>query len=136
MRKLFIAALLGSSASITSVQAQEVEQGWFADLLAGPNWIQTETHRNALDDEVLRIRNSIGLTTAGQVGYDFGPFRLGTEIGYQTASNGRTVSFPALEAGLVTPSGVPQGEIGNRPGTRSALSYMLNGTLDLSLIHI
>ena len=124
MRKLFIAALLTSSASISAVQAQDNDKGWFAEFLVGPNFIQSETHRDAFDGDVLRLENSVGITAVPQIGYDFGPFRLGAEVGYQRGSINDATNFGDFGAS------VPVDRLGSIPGSRSAWSYMLNGTLD------
>lgn len=124
MRKLFIAALLGGSASISTVHAQDSDKGWFAEFLVGPNFIQAETHRDALDNDVLRLDTSTGITAAPQIGYDFGPFRLGAEVGYQRGSINDATNFGDFGGS------VPVDRLGSIPGSRSAWSYMLNGTLD------
>ncbi|MCH3755989.1 P44/Msp2 family outer membrane protein, partial [Campylobacter coli] len=77
------------------------------------------------------VNHNYGYDVDGVVGYDFGGFRVETEVGYRRAtvdSYRSTLTTPTYTAAGLGNS--PAGQYDYAGGSTSALSFMLNGLLD------
>ena len=130
MRKLAITLALASTALATPALARD--NSWYVGLEGGAMIVE-DIHFdvNGVSD-VGKIDHHYGWDVDGNIGYDFGGFRIETEVGYRQAvvdTFSSNIGFPAYTPNgqlFVTNPGI-QARAG---GKTSALSFMLNGLLD------
>jgi OmpA-OmpF porin, OOP family len=127
MRTLCVAAILATSA--LSAPAIAKDKYWYGSLQGGPSLFQNQDHRVVTagvpaTSIAVTTNAKTGFNVAGELGYDFGMFRTGFELGYQRAGLGDVNNFAGIAA--VGTNGLNTGNAGNL----SALSFMLNGLFD------
>jgi OmpA-OmpF porin, OOP family len=127
MRTLCVAAILASSA--LSAPAFAKDDFWYVSLQGGPSLFENQNHRVVTDGvpgatAAVTTNSKTGFNVAGELGYDFGLFRSGFELGYQRAGLGdvnNIVGIPAVGVGGVN---------NLTTGNANVLSFMLNGLFD------
>ena len=84
MRKLVLGLALATTAMATPAFARSGQ--WYVEGEAGPAILETETKTSGVgQDGTLSYKG--GFTLNGEVGYDFGMFRLEAETGYRNNHN-------------------------------------------------
>jgi OmpA-OmpF porin, OOP family len=127
MRTLCVAAILATSA--LSAPAFAKDKYWYGSLQGGPSLFENQNHRLVTGGTVasaiaVTTKAKTGFNVAGELGYDFGLFRSGFELGYQRAGLSSVDNVAGIAAvGAPGPNGVTSGNV-------SALSFMLNGLFD------
>ncbi|WP_375397129.1 OmpA family protein [uncultured Sphingomonas sp.] len=130
MRKLAMTVALASTALATPALAKD--KAWYVGVEGGSMIVEDIRYDIGALPKAATVDNDYGYDVDGVIGYDFGVFRIETEVGYRSAqvdgyrSTTTTPAFTAAGA-LVNR---PAGSFGNIPGRNSALSFMLNGLLD------
>lgn len=137
MRKLAIAVALASTALATPALARD--KAWYVGVEGGAMIVEDIHFDIGTTPDAAQVDHNYGYDVGGTVGYDFGMFRIETEVAYKSAnvdsyrSTLRTPSYNAAGALIVAPGGA----VGSNPGVYSyaggkttALSFMLNGMLD------
>ncbi len=129
MRKLCVAAILAST--VLSAPAFAKDDYWYVSLQGGPSLFENQNHRLvtggvAAATTAVQTKSDTGFNVAGEIGYDFGAFRTGFELGYQRAGLGDVDN--KIGAAFVGGPGVNSVTSGNV----SALSFMLNGLFDFA----
>jgi outer membrane protein OmpA-like peptidoglycan-associated protein/opacity protein-like surface antigen len=114
MRKLAIAVALASTALATPALARD--KAWYVGVEGGAMIVEDINFDIGAVPTTAKVNHNYGYDVDGVVGYDFGMFRVETEVGYRSAS------VDTLTASNTT--------LGNVDGKTSALSFMLNGMLD------
>lgn len=137
MRKLAIVLALASTALASPALARD--KTWYVGVEGGATVVEDInfdiTNAATTGTRVKRAANvdhDYGFDVDGNIGYDFGGFRIEAEVGYKRAT------LDAYSSQLTTPAYRANGSIGNVPsgtyyyagGKTSALSFMLNGLLD------
>jgi OOP family OmpA-OmpF porin len=137
MRKLAIAVALASTALATPALARD--KAWYVGVEGGAMIVEDIhfdiTSGATKTKDAAQVDHEYGYDVGGNVGYDFGMFRIEAEVAYKGAAVDAwrsTVRTPAF-----TSTGAAFGGGGALPGTYSyaggkttALSFMLNGMLD------
>ncbi|WP_235532712.1 outer membrane protein, partial [Sphingomonas sp. Leaf412] len=130
MRKLAIVMALASTAIASPALARD--GAWYVGVNGGAmivediNYSITSTTAGLSGTAI--VDHDYGWDVDGNVGYDFGAFRLEAEVGYRRAT---VDGFSSTGAIPVSGSGtVPAGTYGIAGGKTSALSFMINGLLD------
>ncbi|THD38333.1 MAG: OmpA family protein [Sphingomonas sp.] len=134
MRKLAIAVALASTALATPALARD--KAWYVGVEGGAMIVEDihfdiTTGANKVKDAA-QVDHDYGYDVGGNVGYDFGMFRVEAEVAYKSANvdNWRsTLGTPAFNAAGGAVTTVP-GSYNYAGGTTSALSFMVNGMLD------
>ena len=136
MRKLAIAVALASTALATPALARD--KAWYVGVEGGAMIVEdihfdiTTGTTNTKD--AAQVDHEYGYDVGGNVGYDFGMFRIEAEVGYKSAAVDAwrsTVATPLFTAsGAAQPGGARPGTYGGAGGKTTALSFMLNGMLD------
>lgn len=124
MRSISLAVALATTAISTAAVAKD--NYWYTSLKGGPSIAQNATHFNDTNTDVATINTNTGFNVAGEIGYDFGMFRTGLEIGYQRFGVGNVNNL--VNAGFIGANGIN----GDGSGSTQALSFMLNGLFDVS----
>ena len=130
MRKLAIAVALASTALATPALARD--KAWYVGVEGGAMIVEDIHFDIGTTKDAMRIDHDYGYDVGGVVGYDFGMFRVETEVAYKSANvDGvqSTLRIPAFNAA----GGLVQSNAGNYSyagGRTTALSFMLNGMLD------
>ena len=135
MRKLAVVLALASTALATPALARD--KSWYVGVEGGAMIVEDinfdiTTTAGVRTDSASHVDHEYGYDVDGAIGYDFGPFRVETEVGYRKASvdryrAGGRVSFYNANG---TVGSAPAGDYGYAGGSSSALSFMLNGLLD------
>jgi OOP family OmpA-OmpF porin len=121
MRKLAVVLALASTALASPALARD--NSWYVGVEGGAMIVED------IDYDIGAVRNAgsvdhdYGFDVDGVVGYDFGAFRIETEVGYRRAT---VDSFRSTTA----TTGFGTGQFDYAGGSTSALSFMLNGLLD------
>jgi OmpA-OmpF porin, OOP family len=123
MRSISLAVALATTAISTAAVAKD--DFWYTSLTGGPSIAATATHKVG-SASVAKIDTGTGFNVAGELGYDFGMFRSGIEVGYQRFGVGNVNNLANL--GIIGANGLNAD--GN--GSTRALSFMLNGLFDVS----
>ena len=119
MRKLLLGMALASTALATPALAKK--DSWYVEVDAGAMIVEKAPLAIAGVADAANLKSDTGYDVGGIVGYDFGGFRLETEVGYRRASADR----------LTVSGGNTLTRDGNTlSGRTQALSYMINGLLD------
>ena len=135
MRKLAIVLALASTALATPTLARD--KSWYVGVEGGAmivediNYDITLANGTVVQDGA-SVDHEYGWDVGGQIGYDFGGFRVETEVSYRQAT------LDAYRSSVTTPVTSVTGAPGNAPAgvydgagrKTNALSFMLNGLLD------
>ncbi|MDB5677106.1 OmpA family protein [Sphingomonas bacterium] len=134
MRKLAIAVALASTALATPALARD--KAWYVGVEGGAMIVEDIhfdiTTGTTVTKDAAQVDHDYGYDVGGNVGYDFGMFRIEAEVAYKSANinNWRsTLRTPAFNAAGGAVFAVP-GSFNYAGGTTSALSFMVNGMLD------
>lgn len=130
MRKLAIAVALASTALATPALARD--KAWYVGVEGGAMIVEDIHFDIGATPDAMKIDHNYGYDVDGQVGYDFGMFRVEAEVGYKSAN------VDAIRSSLRIPAynaagALVQANAGNYDyagGKTTALSFMLNGMLD------
>jgi outer membrane protein OmpA-like peptidoglycan-associated protein len=138
MRKLVLGLVLATTAMATPAFARSGQ--WYVEGEAGPSILETENKVSGIGaDGSLTYRH--GADFNGEIGYDFGMFRLEAESGYRTNKNkvltvngagyfegGKTHVWDAMVNGLVDfgPDNGLQGFVGGGAGVARVTQYLPN----------
>jgi outer membrane protein OmpA-like peptidoglycan-associated protein len=135
MRKLAIVLALASTAIASPALARD--KSWYVGVEGGPMIVEDinfdiTSAAGVRTDRAGSVDHDYGWDAGGQIGYDFGGFRLETEVSYRQAEvDGyrSTVGTPVFTStGAVISTGA--NSFGYAAGRSSALSFMVNGLLD------
>ena len=119
MRKLLVGLALASTALATPALAKN--DSWYVEVDAGAMIVQKTDLAIAGVANAATLKNDTGYDIGGIVGYDFGGFRLESEIGYRRANADRITDSTGATVDRAS---------GTLGGRTQALSYMVNGLLD------
>ncbi len=123
MRKLAIGLALASTALASPALARDDQ--WYVGVDGGVMIVEDKNIK-AGDATVVESGFDKGFDFGGVVGYDFGGFRLESEVSYRQANiNDHTLTLPAPLSGL---NGTYDDDLAF--GKASALSFMVNGLFD------
>ncbi len=135
MRKLAVILALASTALATPALARD--KSWYVGVEGGAMVVEDlsfdiKTAAGVTTPRANNVDHDYGFDVDGNIGYDFGGFRIETEVGYRQAT---VDSYSAIAA---TPIYGSTGVLGSSAsgsyplagGKTSALSFMLNGLLD------
>jgi outer membrane protein OmpA-like peptidoglycan-associated protein/opacity protein-like surface antigen len=130
MRKLAIAVALASTALATPALARD--KAWYVGVEGGAMIVEDIHFDIGTTPDAMQIDHNYGYDVGGTVGYDFGVFRIETEVAYKSANVDAirsSLRIPAFNAagGLVSSN---PGSYSYAGGKTTALSFMLNGMLD------
>jgi OOP family OmpA-OmpF porin len=84
MRKLAIAVALASTALASPALARD--DSWYVGVEGGAMIVQDLHFDIGALPRAATVDNNYGYTVDGNIGYDFGAFRVETEVGYQSAT--------------------------------------------------
>jgi len=130
MRKLAIFVALASTAIATPALARD--KAWYVGVEGGAMIVEDIHFDIGAANDAAKVDHKYGYDVDGVVGYDFGAFRVETEVGYRSAS------VDGYRSSLTTPAYTSTGALVSAPagsydyagGRTTALSFMLNGLLD------
>ena len=128
MRTLAIVLALASTALASPALARD--KSWYVGIEGGGMIVEDIDYDiTGTRTGVASVDHDYGYDVDGVMGYDFGGFRLETEVGYRRATvdgfSSTTLTNTGIGAGTV-----PAGSYSYAGGSTSALSFMLNGLLD------
>ena len=129
MRKLAIAMALTSTAIASPALARN--DAWYIGIEGGPSIVEDISFDVGATSNAILVDSDTGYDVDGIIGYDFGGFRLESEVGYKKAnanSLSSALTFPIPGSSGVT--NAPSGTFSNINGDTSVLSFMINGMLD------
>ena len=135
MRKLAVIVALASTALASPALARD--NAWYVGVEGGPMIVEdidydVTTTAGVKTNNAITVDNKYGYDADGQIGYDFGAFRLEAEVGYRSSnvkSINSSVALPIF-TGTGAATTTPAGRYGYAGGRTSALSFMVNGLLD------
>jgi hypothetical protein len=84
MRKLAIAVALASTALATPALARD--KAWYVGVEGGAMIVEDIHFDIGAAPDAMKIDHNYGYDVGGQVGYDFGMFRVETEVAYKSAN--------------------------------------------------
>ena len=131
MRKLAIVLALASTTLATPALARD--NTWYVGVEGGAMIVEDlnfdiTSAAGVRTNRAASVDHDYGWTVDGNIGYDFGGFRVETEVGYQqTAVDGYRSSLTTPVTGTINAGA---NTFNNAGGKTSALSFMLNGLLD------
>jgi OOP family OmpA-OmpF porin len=127
MRKLAIAVALASTALATPALARD--KAWYVGVEGGAMIVEDIKYDIGAVPSAIKVNHDdYGYDVDGVVGYDFGIFRVETEVGYKNAT---VDSYQSAVATPINPAfAAPAGSYKDHAGRTTALSFMLNGLLD------
>jgi len=128
MRKLVIGMALASTALATPALARD--DSWYVEVDGGATIVENFSYDIGTKIGGASLNNRYGYDFGGIVGYDFGGFRLETEVSYIKADPkvlSATTGIPHRLATILTPGTFTAPKVA---GDSSNLSFMLNGLLD------
>jgi len=129
MRKLAVVLALASTALATPALARD--KSWYVGVEGGAMIVEDIDYDIGALNNAGSVDHNYGYDVDAVMGYDFGGFRLETEVGYRKAtvdgysSTTTTPFFQGTARGNANP-----GNYDYAGGSSSALSFMLNGLLD------
>ena len=130
MRKLAVYLALASTVIATPALARD--KSWYVGVDGGGTIVENISYDIGTTRNAANASHDYGFDVSGNVGYDFGVFRVEAEVGYRRAhvrnysSQLTTPAFTATGAVVDVPSGFYRG-VG---GSESALSFMANALID------
>lgn len=130
MRKLAVVLALASTALATPALARD--KSWYVGADGGAMIVEDIKYDIGTVRGATNVNHDYGWDVDGNVGYDFGGFRMEAEVGYRSAV------VKDYTSSLVTPAFQSNGSLINSAsgyyglagGKTNALSFMLNGLLD------
>ncbi|MGI4732479.1 MAG: OmpA family protein [Janthinobacterium lividum] len=131
MRKLAVILALASTALASPALARD--KAWYVGAEGGAMIVEDIHYDIGTVRSAATVDHKYGYDVDGVVGYDFGPFRVETEVGYKRAfvdayrSGSTTTPFYTASGQLATGAA---GSYTAAGGRTSALSFMVNGLLD------
>jgi len=130
MRKLAIAMALASTALASPALARD--DSWYVGVEGGAMIVQDLHFDIGALPRAATVDQNYGYSVDGNIGYDFGAFRVETEVGYQSSTVDRYTSTTttAILNQQGRPVSAPAGTYDYAGGRTTALSFMLNGLLD------
>ena len=129
MRKLAVVLALASTALATPALARD--KSWYVGIEGGAMIVEDIDYDIGTTNNAATVDHDYGYDVDGVIGYDFGGFRVETEVGYKSATvdgYSSTVTTPTYRAAGLGSSAA--GSFDYAGGRTSALSFMLNGLLD------
>ena len=127
MRKLAISLALASTALASPALARDDQ--WYVGVDGGAMIVEDPSLNIGTLQNAASIDTNKGFDFGGVVGYDFGGFRLESEVSYRQADakgfNSSTAQITRGSSASLQPSGSY-----SVTGNASALSFMVNGVLD------
>ncbi|MEP5034203.1 MAG: OmpA family protein [Parasphingorhabdus sp.] len=127
MRKLAIGLALASTALASPALARDGQ--WYVGVEGGAMLVEDITSDIGAFSNASEVDHDAGYDFDGIVGYDFGGFRLETEVAYKSAAADQlqvgAPGIPTVASGAGTFAGTT-----DIAGEVNALSFMLNGLLD------
>jgi OOP family OmpA-OmpF porin len=121
MRKLAVVLALASTALATPALARD--KSWYVGVEGGAMIVEDIDYDIGALNNAGSVDHDYGYDVDAVMGYDFGGFRLETEVGYRKATvDGFSSTTPV--------GGFAAGNYSGAGGSSSALSFMLNGLLD------
>jgi OmpA-OmpF porin, OOP family len=130
MRKFAIIVALASTALATSAFARN--DAWYIGVEGGPSIVEDISLDIGALNNAATVDHKTGYDVDGIIGYDFGGFRLESEVGYKTAGVNNYSSITTTAATTAS-GGTGQTLPGTFPeagGKTSVLSFMVNALLD------
>ncbi|PTQ63872.1 outer membrane protein OmpA-like peptidoglycan-associated protein [Sphingomonas sp. PP-CE-3G-477] len=130
MRKLAVVLALASTALATPALARD--KSWYVGVEGGAMIVEDIDYDIGALNNAGSVDHDYGYDVDAVMGYDFGGFRLETEVGYRKATvdgYSSTTTTPTFGATGVR-GNAGAGNYGGAGGSSSALSFMLNGLLD------
>jgi OmpA-OmpF porin, OOP family len=130
MRKFAIIVALASTALATSAFARN--DAWYIGVEGGPSIVEDISLDIGALNNAATVDHKTGYDVDGIIGYDFGGFRLESEVGYKTAGV-NNYSSTTTTAATTASGGTGQTLPGTFPeagGKTSVLSFMVNALLD------
>ncbi len=130
MRKLAVVLALASTALATPALARD--KSWYVGVEGGAMIVEDIDYDIGALNNAGSVDHNYGYDVDAVMGYDFGGFRLETEVGYKRATVDGYSSTTTTRAfnGAGVGRNVPAGNFDYAGGSSSALSFMLNGLLD------
>src|SRR3546814_743375 len=129
MRKLAVALALASTVLASPSLARD--KSWYVGVEGGAMIVEDIEFDVGEASKATVVDSNYGYDVDGTVGYDFGAFRVETEVGYRRATVdgiSSTVATPIYANGGL--ANLAAGNYDFAGGSTSALSFMLNGLLD------
>lgn len=127
MRKLAISLALASTALASPALARDNQ--WYVGVDGGAMIVEDLSLKVAGQDSAASLDTKKAFDIGGVVGYDFGGFRLESEVSYRNADvsgfNSQTPQLPINSTTTLAPGG--SYKVG---GNTTALSFMVNGLFD------
>ncbi|MDB5705745.1 MAG: flagellar motor protein MotB, partial [Sphingomonas bacterium] len=130
MRKLAVAMALASTALATPALARD--DSWYVGVEGGALLVEDMHFDIGALPNAATVNHNYGYDVDGTIGYDFGAFRLETEVAYKSATVDSYYSSTTTPASNFQgrPINVPAGTYDYAGGRTTALSFMVNGLLD------
>ena len=131
MRKLAIAIALASTAMASPALARN--DAWYIGVEGGASIVEDANYDIGTLTGAASADHDTGYDFDGIIGYDFGGFRLESEVGYKSAGINQYTSTTTTPAKSSATSGFTPQAAGRFPlagGESSVLSFMVNGLLD------
>ncbi|MEO0441723.1 MAG: outer membrane beta-barrel protein, partial [Pseudomonadota bacterium] len=131
MRKLAIGLALASTALASPALARDGQ--WYVGVEGGALLVEDTDLDIAGINNVASIDYDEGYDFDAIVGYDFGPFRLESEVAYKSAAADGLIGAGPQTGGVLIPGAGNPGNAGynlDTNGEVNALSFMLNGLVD------
>ncbi len=125
MRKIAVVLALASTALASPALARD--NSWYVGVEGGGMIVEDIDYDIGALNNAATVNSDYGYDVDGHVGYDFGAFRVETEVGYRSA---QVDSYRSAVTTPVVGGNAPAGYYGYAGGRTSALSFMLNGLLD------
>ncbi len=125
MRKIAVVLALASTALASPALARD--NSWYVGVEGGGMIVEDIDYDIGALNNAATVNHDYGYDIDGHVGYDFGAFRVETEVGYRSAS---VDSYQSSTTTPIAGGNAPIGSYNNANGRTSALSFMLNGLLD------
>jgi OmpA-OmpF porin, OOP family len=125
MRKLAICLALASTALASPALARDDQ--WYVGVDGGAMIVENLKLDVGAVNDGINIDTQTGYDVGGLVGYDFGGFRLESEVAYKKTDPKGIITSGTFIGGGTLPA---MGNISDTAGDLSALSFMVNGLLD------
>ena len=127
MRKLAISLALASTALASPALARDNQ--WYVGVDGGAMLVEDLALDIGVISDAASLDTNKGYDVGGVVGYDFGGFRLESEVSYRKADvTGVTSQSPQITSG--TSTALRSAGTYELDGDANALSFMVNGLLD------
>ncbi len=124
--------LLALASTALASPALARDDSWYGGVEGGALLVEDMHFDIGALSDAAQVDNHYGYDVDGVIGYDFGAFRVETEVGYKNStvdSYSSTTTTPIRNFAGV-PINAPAGTYDYAGGRTTALSFMLNGLLD------